>query len=323
MAVKEIRIRWAVDNSRLEKAEADIKRLARELGVSEGAVRKVNDQMKAGAGLIETLRAKGELLRSAMEKAHDPKKIREFNAELKKTQAEIDKLQNGPKGGLQRMQESLSGMGLGALGLTAAIGSAAFGIGAFVGKGIQLAASMEQSRISMENFTGSAEAADALLKQIETFAAKTPFEFPELIGAAKRLLAFGVGAGDVEEKLRRLGDLAAGTGKPIEELAQIYGKMLAKGKASMEELNQLSEAGVPIIQALADSMGVTTAQVFKLSEQGKIGFAEVEKALNKMTDAGGKFAGLTEKQSKSFSGLMSTLRDNIGATARSLGEKLL
>src|SRR3990167_2288145 len=179
MAVKEIRVKWVIDNSSMEKAEADIKRLARELGVSEGAVRKVNDQMKAGAGLIETLRAKEELLRSAMEKAHDPKKVREFNAELRKTQAEIEKLQSGPKGGLQRMQESLSGMGLGAIGLTAGIAAAATGVIRFASGGIQLAASMEQSRISMENFTGSAEAADALLKQIETFAAKTPFEFPE------------------------------------------------------------------------------------------------------------------------------------------------
>src|SRR3990167_4891072 len=261
MAVKEIRIRWAVDNSRLEKAEADIKRLARELGVSEAAVRKVNDQMKAGAGLIETLRAKGELLRSAMEKAHDPKKIREFNAELKKTQAEIDKLQNGPKGGLQRMQESLSGMGLGAIGLTAGIAAAATGVIRFASGGIQLAASMEQAQVAMAPFTKSSVIADKVLSQIERFAAETPFEFPELVGAAKRLMAFGVSANDVQEKLTMLGDIAAGTGKQIEELAQIYGKMKTKGKASMEELNQLAEAGVPIIDALAKSMGVTTAEI--------------------------------------------------------------
>jgi len=191
------------------------------------------------------------------------------------------------------------------------------------GAALKSAADLEQSRIAFETMLGSAEAAQSLLKDIEQFAASTPFEMPGLVNGAKRLLAFGVSAGDVVEKMRNLGNAASGNSDQLDRLILAYGKLQAKGRASMEELNMFTEAGVPIIKALEKQMGVTTEELFKMISAGKIQFSDVDQALTSLTTGSGQFAGLIEKQSKTFSGALSTFKDNLSLAGRALVEGFL
>jgi tape measure domain-containing protein len=219
-------------------------------------------------------------------------------------------------------------------GFTSSLGSAGStllkftGIGAAIGgafaaikgaaSGITLAAELEQVGVAFETMLGSADAAKAMMAELTQFSASTPFEFPEIAASAKQLLAFGIGADKITAKLTMLGDIAAGTGKPLGDLAAIYGKIKSRGQLTGETLNQLAEAGVPIYRALAKQLGVAESQVAAMVTAGKVGFPQLDAALGTLTATGGQFAGLMEKQSRTLGGLWSTLSDNIGLTLAGL-----
>lgn len=180
------------------------------------------------------------------------------------------------------------------------------------------AAQFEKQQVAFETLLGDAQQAQTLLKDIENFAATTPFQMPGLIDGSQRLLAFGIAAEDVVGTMRRMGDLAMGDEEKLNRLVDAFGKVASRGKATMRELNMFIYSGVPIVQALADRFGVTTEKLFEMSQQGKVTFEEVQAAVKAMTDEGGQFYGMTEKQSETLAGLFSTLKDNIGMLGREI-----
>lgn len=200
-----------------------------------------------------------------------------------------------------------------------AVGAALLGVAT---ASIKSAADFEKQKVAFEVLLGSAGKAQTLLKQIEQFAATTPFQMPGLIEGSKRLMAFGTSAKDVVQKMRNLGNAAMGDQAVLDRLVNAYGKLQAKGKASLEEINMFTEAGVPILQTLQEQYGVTQDEMFKMISTGKVGFEDVDKALTTLTTNGGKFAGMIEKQSMTMSGLFSTVQDNIGLIAKDIGDTL-
>ena len=188
---------------------------------------------------------------------------------------------------------------------------------------VKNAADFEKQKVAFETMLGSAKKAGKLLDQIEKFAATTPFQMPGLIEGAKRLLAFGTEAEDVIETMRRLGNAAMGDQNKLDSLTLAFGKLQAKGKATMLELNMFIQAGVPILDALAEQLDVTTQELFKMIETGQVGFEDVNTALTNLTTGTGRLAGLIEKQAETLSGLFSTLKDNLGLFAKDLGDILL
>lgn len=201
-----------------------------------------------------------------------------------------------------------------------AVGVAATGIGFLLNR----AGGEEQTLIAFETMLGSAERARDLMKDIKQFADVTPFNTQEVVDASKGLLAFGVAQEDIIEKTRMLGDIASGVGKDkFGTLIRGFGKIKTKGKATMEELNMFLEAGVPILDELAKNLGVSKEEIFKLVSTGKVGFNEVNKALQTMSTGTGKFAGLMAKQSKSFFGLISTIQGQLDNFAKEIGAQLL
>ena len=146
------------------------------------------------------------------------------------------------------------------------------------------------------------------MEELVEFAARTPFQIEDIGAASKQLLAFGVDADDITDKLEFLGDIASGAGISIKDLTQIYGKSMAKGKAQTEELMQMSERGIPIMTALVElgadyGKEITKADIFKAAERTGIEFEIVVKAMKKMTAEGGVFNEQMQKQSETMSGL--------------------
>lgn len=187
-----------------------------------------------------------------------------------------------------------------------------------VDAGMSFNAMMEQSTIAFTTILGDGGKAKSLLDDLAKFAAATPFEFPELVDASKKLLAFGFDAKSIIPTMTRLGDISAGLGIPVSELADLYGKARVQGRLFAEDINQLTGRGIPIAQELAGQFGVSEDKVRGLVEAGKVGFPNLEKAFISLTTNGGKFAGLMEAQSQSFNGLMSTLKDNLTQIAGQL-----
>lgn len=189
--------------------------------------------------------------------------------------------------------------------------------------GVPLAAQFEQATVAMTTMLKSGEKARGLLEDLSTFAASTPYQFPDLVLAAKRLIAFGTAADDVVPTLRMIGDVAAGTGADIGELAVVYGKAQINGRLMAKDINQLTMRGVPIIQQFAKQMGVAEGEVRDLVSQGAIGFPMLRKAFQDLTANGGQFENMMKSQSSTLAGLWSTLKDNVSLALRQLSEQMI
>lgn len=252
-------------------------------------------------------------------------KIQADTAQLRRELDEVKKAIDGTSKAVQDTTKSVGGLGTILKGAAAAFGG--FAVGDQIiqfGKGaIEAAGNYQGLQIAFETFLGSADKATAVLKDLQDFSALTPFTGEQVQQAGKALLAFGVSADDLKTTLTEIGDISAGTGKNFNELAVIYGKARTAGVLYAEDINQLVEAGIPVIEEFAKQLGTTPGQVKKLASDGKIGFDNLKQAFSDLTAEGGKFGGLTEKLSQSLPGRISTLKDNFEQLQRSVGEGLL
>ncbi len=183
----------------------------------------------------------------------------------------------------------------------------------------RLAGSAETTSVAFRVLIGDAEKADRILGEIRDLANSTPFEFPELAGAARMLAAFGEDADSIPAILRRIGDVAAGTGTNVKELAELYGKARVQGTLFAEDINQLTGRGIPIIQEFAKQLGVPESEIKKMAADGKITFPMLAAAFKDLTGEGGKFAGMMESISQTFEGKLSTLSDSFNGLLTKLG----
>lgn len=182
--------------------------------------------------------------------------------------------------------------------------------GAVVKLGFELNASMEQAKIGFTTMLKSGQKAEKFLEDLQEFAAKTPFEFPELRSAAQRMVAFGFAAEDVIPTLRAVGDAVAATGggqQAIDSIILSLGQMKTVGKASWEEIRQIAEWGVPALKYLAEEFGMTQKQVMEELSKGSI---EAEKAINAIIKGINRdYGGMMKNAEKTWTGMVANIRD--------------
>jgi tape measure domain-containing protein len=188
---------------------------------------------------------------------------------------------------------------------------------------LKSSADIETMTVSFESMLGSAEKADKIMKELINFTAKTPFQLQGVGQSAKTLLAFGVAQEDVVDRLKVLGDIASGTNAPLTDIANIFGKIKTKNKAMTEEILQLAERGIPIIDDLAKTYGVSKDAIFEMASESKISFEVVSESLTRMTKKGGIFENQMEKQSRTLSGVFSTLKDNVVLAFGAIGNSMV
>lgn len=181
-------------------------------------------------------------------------------------------------------------------------------------------AEMEQYTTSLEVMLGSASKASAMIEKMREFAAKTPLTLENVISGGSLLMSYGVDESNLIDTMTKLGDLASGNAEKMDRITLAYGQMLAKGKVTGEELMQMTEAGVPLQTALAESIGVTGEEFSKMVSKGEVGIDDLNKAITGLTTGNGKFAGMMEKQSQTMQGMLSTLQDNVSEFFRKIGE---
>jgi tape measure domain-containing protein len=215
----------------------------------------------------------------------------------------------------------LGGMdgGVSALGKLGAAASAF----AVVAKGIGDAMNFESTVAQLKVLTGSQDAARQSLKEWSDFAATTPLGEEEINKAGRALLAFGVNQKEVLPTMRMLGDISSGVGMRMDELAEIFGKAKVQGRLFGEDINQLTGRGIPLISELGKVMGVSSVEVKALVEAGKVGFPEMEQAMQSMTAAGGKFSGMMAEMAETTEGKLSSLRDAWNNLVRDMAKEAL
>ena len=193
-------------------------------------------------------------------------------------------------------------------------------LGAMAKKGLKASADMESIAVAYRVIIGDAERAKATIAELNEFIATTPFQKMEVFDAGRQLLAYGESTELLTYRLRQLGDIASGVQMPLETLVDIYGRVSATGQFGGRELQQLARQGVPIYRELAEVMGVSESAIGDLVSQGKIGFAEMDRAFRSLTAAGGMFAGMMEQQSQTLGGLWSNLRDSMTQSSIAIGD---
>lgn len=186
---------------------------------------------------------------------------------------------------------------------------------------INVRGEFQKTSIAFETMLGSKEKADALMAQMVETAAKTPFDLQGVTSGAKQLLAYGTSADKVNETLVRLGNIASGLSIPLGELVYLYGTSMSQGRLFTQDVNQFMGRGIPLVAELSKELGKTESEIRKMVTEGKVGFPELQKVIENMTNEGGKFYNLMEMQSTTLSGQISNLGDAWDSMLNSIGEE--
>lgn len=196
-------------------------------------------------------------------------------------------------------------------------------IGGFLSKGISGATQYERTVTEFETLIGSAEETEKTLQRLTTFAAKTPFEMPQLLGVSRGLIQFGERGEGMMDSLQMIGDAAQGDAEKFGRLGRVFNDVRGVGKLMTQDFRQMSTQGIISLQDIAKYYGKTTQEAESMLSHGKISFEEFRKILKKTTEEGGRNYMAMERQSKTLHGLKSTLADAVGITARLLAQPLL
>lgn len=179
----------------------------------------------------------------------------------------------------------------------------------FVTELVNVRGQFQQLEIAFSTMLKSKEKADKLMSELVDIAAKTPFDLQGVASSAKLMIAYGSSAENVGDELVMLGNVAAGVGSQLSEIAYLYGTLRTQGRAYAVDIRQFAGRGIPIYEELAKVLGVTKDEVSGLVKEGKVGFKEVEQAFKNMTSESGIYYNLMQEQSKSLTGQLSNLGD--------------
>lgn len=295
-----------------DAAGKEMKQAFSDVETSKGVVDALKDIQKE----YKDLKGHADVLKSALRSATDPKVIDLYTKSIVELERGMNTLEKAAKKAGISLKESKDQAGtgkqvfenfFGAFTKVAIITAALSAVKDFVVGAVKLSEQVNSAKRSFEAFTGSAVEAEKIVNNLIATGQKNFIPTDDILSAGKALLAFGENAGELDSVLSRIADISAATGKNFNELTTIYGKARAAGVLYAEDINQLVDAGIPIIQEFAKQMGVSNDQVKKLASEGKISFEELQLAMFNLTAEGGKFADQAQTQSDSIAGAWNRL----------------
>ena len=220
----------------------------------------------------------------------------------------LKQIESKTKKSTNKLQSELKAVNGVAVGVATAVGT----IGAaVVGLGVKYNAEMEQYKAGFTTMLGSAEQADKTIASLKSFAEKTPFELTDLANASTTLLAFGEDVNNLEADLKMLGDISLGNQEKFKGLALVFGQVQSQGKLMGQDLLQMINQGFNPLQVISEKTGESMASLKDKMSKGQISFEMVADAMRTATSEGGQFFNAMEAQSKTFTGQVSTLKDNV------------
>lgn len=190
---------------------------------------------------------------------------------------------------------------------------AASELGKVVQSGVDYNASMESYLTNFKVMLGNEELAAAKLSELRKMAASTPFALSDLTEGTQTLLQFGVAADDTTGVLQQLGDISLGNANKLQTLVRAYGKMSSAQKVTLENVNMMIDAGFNPLNQICDATGESMSDLYKRISDGRVSFEELQYAVQAATSEGGQFYNGMLEASQTFSGRMSTLKDNVAA----------
>ena len=190
---------------------------------------------------------------------------------------------------------------------------AASELGKVIQSGVDYNASMESYLTNFKVMLGNEELAAAKLSELRKMAASTPFALSDLTEGTQTLLQFGIAADDTTDVLKQLGDISLGNADKLQTLVRAYGKMSSAHKVTLENVNMMIDAGFNPLNQICEATGESMSDLYKRISDGKVSFSELQAAVSAATSEGGQFYNGMLEASQTFSGRMSTLKDNVSA----------
>ena len=190
---------------------------------------------------------------------------------------------------------------------------AASELGKVVQSGVDYNASMESYLTNFKVMLGNEELAATKLAELRKMAASTPFALSDLTEGTQTLLQFGIAADDTTGVLQQLGDISLGNADKLQTLVRAYGKMSSAQKVTLENVNMMIDAGFNPLNQICDATGESMSDLYKRISDGRVSFEELQYAVKAATSEGGQFYNGMLEASQTFSGRMSTLKDNVAA----------
>lgn len=327
MANKEISVKITADS---KQAEQGFSRTAAAVEAAGEAAGRMSAKMSKSTAILTDIAKMFQQLNSdvkAMRKSLDSidsKNVRRVGDDLETVSKQSKKATSGIKGFADKCNKMT-----GALSAIAAVqlGSVFTGMaGGILNMGIasvQAAAQMRQYEIAFQTMLKSAEAGTQMLRDLQQFAAETPFDVPSVVSAGQQLMAFGFKAEEIIPMLTNLGDAASGLGlgtEGVSRLAYALGQMQTSGKLNAQDMMQLTSAGISAWDMLAQAAGKTVAEMKDLCSKGAIDSkAAVQTIVAGMND---QFGGMMAKTSDEVAGLLANIEETAGNTSAAVGKYL-
>lgn len=327
MADKQISVKITADS---KQAEQGFSRTAAAVEAAGEAAGRMSAKMSKSTAILTDIAKMFQQLNSdvkAMRKSLDSidsKNVRRVGDELETVSKQSKKATSGIKGFADKCNKMS-----GALSAIAAVqlGSVFTGMaGGILNMGIasvQAAAQMRQYEIAFQTMLKSAEAGTQMLRDLQQFAAETPFDVPGVVSAGQQLMAFGFKAEEIIPMLTNLGDAASGLGlgtEGVSRLAYALGQMQTSGKLNAQDMMQLTSAGISAWDMLAQAAGKTVAEMKDLCSKGAIDSkAAVQTIVAGMND---QFGGMMAKTSDEVAGLLANIEETAGNTSAAVGKYL-
>lgn len=327
MADKQISVKITADS---KQAEQGFSRTAAAVEAAGEAAGRMSAKMSKSTAILTDIAKMFQQLNSdvkAMRKSLDSidsKNVRRVGDELETVSKQSKKATSGIKGFADKCNKMT-----GALSAIAAVqlGSVFTGMaGGILNMGIasvQAAAQMRQYEIAFQTMLKSAEAGTQMLRDLQQFAAETPFDVPGVVSAGQQLMAFGFKAEEIIPMLTNLGDAASGLGlgtEGVSRLAYALGQMQTSGKLNAQDMMQLTSAGISAWDMLAQAAGKTVAEMKDLCSKGAIDSkAAVQTIVAGMND---QFGGMMAKTSDEVAGLLANIEETAGNTSAAVGKYL-
>lgn len=327
MANKEISVKITADS---KQAEQGFSRTAAAVEAAGEAAGRMSAKMSKSTAILTDIAKMFQQLNSdvkAMRKSLDSidsKNVRRVGDDLETVSKQSQKATSGIKGFADKCNKMT-----GALSAIAAVqlGSVSAGMaGGILNMGIasvQAAAQMRQYEIAFQTMLKSAEAGTQMLRDLQQFAAETPFDVPGVVSAGQQLMAFGFKAEEIIPMLTNLGDAASGLGlgtEGVSRLAYALGQMQTSGKLNAQDMMQLTSAGISAWDMLAQAAGKTVAEMKDLCSKGAIDSkAAVQTIVAGMNE---QFGGMMAKTSNEVAGLLANIKETAGNTSAAVGKYL-
>ena len=281
--------------------------------------------LNATTKTLSVLHAKEQVLSDRLSKATiGSNKYKQLQKDLADLRIEIQKAE----GNLGGMNTALNRQSVVLRNLTS-IGSmyfSLFGALRFVKQIRDVTGELEYQRIALGHLIQDEEYGAVLFERIKEAAVESPFRIKELVTYTKQLAAYKIAQEDLFDTTKRLADVSAGLGVDMNRLILAYGQVRAASVLRGQELRQFTEAGIPLVDLLADKFeelngrAVSTADVFKLISQRAVPFSMIADIFEDLTEKGGMFYKMQEEQANTLKGRWEKLKDAYDIALQSIGE---